>query len=141
MKNWAVALWGSGVRAIASVPRSFDRPLSDSFLMDGRVFFSLMPGSKPPPWSMEVGMALRKSVNRPLGTGRSVAEAFGWDTREALGRMRRHVHCLTLVAGLVFAGLLLAQSYAPPPSQKPDDAKLRDIAAKTERLRQRVEGL
>ena len=33
MKNWAVALSGSEVRAMARVPRTFDRPLPDSFLI------------------------------------------------------------------------------------------------------------
>ena len=35
------------------LPRTFDRPLPDSFLMAALVRFCFMPGSKPPPWIMK----------------------------------------------------------------------------------------
>ena len=57
-----LALSGTDVRAIASVPVSFFSPLSDSFLIGLRVFFSFMPGSKPPPWIMKFGMTRWKIV-------------------------------------------------------------------------------
>ena len=53
MKNWAVAEWGSEVRAMAMVPRAFFRPLPASFSMGDPVGFWRMPGSKPPPWIMK----------------------------------------------------------------------------------------
>ena len=56
MKNWAVALSGTWVRAIARVPRSFFSPLSASFLIGGRVGFSFMLTLMPPPWIMKPGM-------------------------------------------------------------------------------------
>jgi hypothetical protein len=49
-KNCEVALLMSLVRAIDSVPRSFLRPLSASFLIGGWVFFWVMSSVKPPPW-------------------------------------------------------------------------------------------
>ncbi|MNH46957.1 hypothetical protein D3C79_1099700 [compost metagenome] len=41
------------VRAMAMLYFLFFRPLSASFWMLARVFFWLMPGSKPPPWIMK----------------------------------------------------------------------------------------
>jgi hypothetical protein len=55
-KNWAVALWGSPVRAMAMVPRSLVRPLSASFWIGDRVVFCRCWASKPPPWIMKLGM-------------------------------------------------------------------------------------
>ena len=47
------ALSGSFVRAMAIVPRLFDRPLPASFLIGSLAFFCLNSGSKPPPWIMK----------------------------------------------------------------------------------------
>ena len=49
MKNWLVAEFGLLVRAIAKVPRVFLSPLLASFLIAGRVAFSLRLTSMPPP--------------------------------------------------------------------------------------------
>ena len=73
MKNWAVALSGSLVRAMAMVPRTLERPFFASFLMGSWVFFSraatsfsvlaeVRPGLKPPPWIMKSGMTRWKVV-------------------------------------------------------------------------------
>ncbi len=56
MKNWLLALWGSDVRAIATVPRSFFRPLSASFVMGAAVGFCLISSVNPPPWIMNAGI-------------------------------------------------------------------------------------
>ena len=44
MKNWLVALFGSLVRAIDTVPREFRSPFLASFLIGGRVGFSTSSG-------------------------------------------------------------------------------------------------
>ena len=49
MKNCEVALCGSMVRAIESVPLRFMRPFRASFSMGARVSFSCMSAVKPPP--------------------------------------------------------------------------------------------
>ena len=54
MKNWAVALFGSEVRAIATVPSVFFRPFAASFLIGARVGFLFMAASMPPPWTMKL---------------------------------------------------------------------------------------
>ena len=57
MKNWAVAEFGSWVRAMAMVPASFLRPLLASFSMGARVAFSsASAGRVPPPWIMKPSM-------------------------------------------------------------------------------------
>ena len=53
MKNCAVAEFGWGSRAIAMVPRRFDRPLFASLVIGSRVGFFCMSGVKPPPWIMK----------------------------------------------------------------------------------------
>ena len=62
MKNCDVALSGTLVRAMATVPRAFFRPLDDSFLIWPLVGFCRMPGSKPPPWIMKFEMTRWKMV-------------------------------------------------------------------------------
>ena len=62
MKNCAVALSTTFVRAIASVPRAFLRPLPASFLIGARVGFCVMSGVKPPPWIMKPGITRWKIV-------------------------------------------------------------------------------
>ena len=47
---------GPAVRAMATVPRSFFRPLVASFLIGALFFFWLMSGSMPPPWIMKPGI-------------------------------------------------------------------------------------
>ena len=42
MKNWQVAELGLLVRAMAIVPRLFDSPLPDSFLIGGRLPFCFL---------------------------------------------------------------------------------------------------
>jgi dienelactone hydrolase len=51
--------------------------------------------------------------------------------------------CLPLVIGFIWAGLfcLMAQDYAPPPSRPPDDATLKDITERSDRLEQRLRSL
>ncbi len=61
-KNCAVALLGSAVRAMATVPRSLRSLLAASFLMGARVAFSFMAASMPPPWTMNRGMTRWKIV-------------------------------------------------------------------------------
>ena len=56
MKNCDVALSTTPVRAIASVPAAFFRPLPASFLIGARVGFCCMSVVNPPPWIMNVGM-------------------------------------------------------------------------------------
>ena len=53
MKNWAVALSTTFVRAIASVPRSFASPFVASFRIGARVSFRCMSAVMPPPWIMK----------------------------------------------------------------------------------------
>ena len=53
MKNWAVALWGSLVRAMATVYLSFFRPFLASFSMGAWVSFCFMSAVMPPPWTMK----------------------------------------------------------------------------------------
>ena len=55
MKNWAVALFGSLVRAMARVPRSLDRPLPDSFLIGGLGLLLLHAGLEAAALDHEVG--------------------------------------------------------------------------------------
>ncbi len=62
MKNWAVAEWGAEVRAMATVPRVFLRPLLASFWIASPVGFCFMPGSKPPPWIMKLPITRWKMV-------------------------------------------------------------------------------
>ena len=62
MKNWLVALFGSLVRAMATVPREFRRPFLASFLIAGRVGRSSSSGVKPPPWIMKPGITRWKTV-------------------------------------------------------------------------------
>ena len=62
MKNWAEALCGSLVRAMATVPRPFFRPLSASLGTGSWVGFSRMRASMPPPWIMKPGMTRWKMV-------------------------------------------------------------------------------
>ena len=62
MKNWALAEWGSEVRAMATVPTVLVSPLSASFSIGSRVGFCFMPGSKPPPWIMKPLMTRWKMV-------------------------------------------------------------------------------
>ena len=63
MKNCAVAEFGSLVRAIASVPTVFFRPLlRPSSGIGARVGFSVKVGVKPPPWTMKPGMTRWKIV-------------------------------------------------------------------------------
>src|SRR5262245_56415503 len=62
MKNWAVALSTTFVRAIASVPRLFASPLSASFLIAARVGFCVKSLVKPPPWIMKPGITRWKIV-------------------------------------------------------------------------------
>jgi hypothetical protein len=61
-KNCEVALWGSEVRAIEMVPRSFFRPLSASFWIGSRVFFCSIAAVKPPPWTTNPGITRWKTV-------------------------------------------------------------------------------
>src|SRR5690625_1250627 len=63
MKNWAVAEWGSLVRAMATVPTSLARPLSASFWMGSRVGFCCMSAVRPPPWIMKPSMTRWKMVS------------------------------------------------------------------------------
>ena len=56
MKNWHVALSSSFVRAMATEPRAFFRPLPDSFLMGALAAFSCMSAVSPPVWIMKLGM-------------------------------------------------------------------------------------
>ena len=58
MKNWAVALLGSLVRAIAIVPRSFFRPLLASLMIGSCVCFCSNWSVKPPPCTIKSGMTL-----------------------------------------------------------------------------------
>ena len=44
------------------VPRAFESPLDASFLMGASVAFWVIPGTKPPPWIMKVGMTRWKIV-------------------------------------------------------------------------------
>lgn len=44
---------GRSVRAMATVPRSFLRPLDDSLTIGGKVVFSCPLGVMPPPWTMK----------------------------------------------------------------------------------------
>ena len=62
MKNCDVALSTTIVRAIASVPRAFDSPLSASFLIGSRVGLPDMFSSIPPPWIMKFGITRWKMV-------------------------------------------------------------------------------
>jgi len=62
MKNWAVALWGSEVRAIATVYFWFSKPLSASLVMGARVAFCFMSASMPPPWIMKPLITRWKTV-------------------------------------------------------------------------------
>ena len=66
MKNCAVALCGSRVRAIASVPISCRSPAlkvsSASFLIGSRIGFSLKSAVKPPPWTMKPRMTRWNTV-------------------------------------------------------------------------------
>ena len=62
MKNCAVAEFGSGVRAIATVPRWLVRPLRLSSAIGARVAFSFMSAVMPPPWIMKLGMTRWKIV-------------------------------------------------------------------------------
>ena len=64
MKNCEVALLGTLVRAMATVPLSFLSPLSDSFLIGGFCpsRFSCMSAVKPPPWIMKPEMTRWKIV-------------------------------------------------------------------------------
>ena len=63
MKNWAVAQSTTPVRAMASVPRSFARPLPASFLMGlGVPGLLAILSSMPPPWTMKPGMTRWKMV-------------------------------------------------------------------------------
>ena len=62
MKNWEVALCGSLVRAMASVPRVFFKPLSASFWTGALVGFCVMSEVKPPPWTMKPGITRWKMV-------------------------------------------------------------------------------
>ena len=62
MKNWAVALFGSLVRAMEMVPRSLDRPVAASFWIGARVGFCFMSAVKPPPWIMNPLMTRWKMV-------------------------------------------------------------------------------
>ena len=63
MKNWAVAEWGSLVRAIATVYLRFLRPLPASFATGARVGFCFMPGAKPPPWIMKPSITRWNTVS------------------------------------------------------------------------------
>src|SRR5438270_890179 len=58
MKNCDVALSATDVRAMARVPVSFLRPLSDSFLIGAFCpsRLSCMSGVSPPPWIMKPGI-------------------------------------------------------------------------------------
>ena len=50
------------LRAMATVPRSLRSLLAASFLIGGRVAFSFMVASMPPPWIMNRGMTRWKIV-------------------------------------------------------------------------------
>src|SRR5437870_12419128 len=62
MKNCAVALFGSLVRAIAIEPRRLRRPWRASFRMGGEVGFSFSSAVIPPPWIMKPGITRWKTV-------------------------------------------------------------------------------
>ncbi len=62
MKNCAVALFGSPVRAIAIVPTVFLRPFAASFLIGAFVFFCALSAAKPPPWIMKPSMTRWNTV-------------------------------------------------------------------------------
>src|SRR5438874_10988836 len=50
-------------------------------------------------------------------------------------------HSSVAVLFLIVAGLAIAQDYAPPPSQTPDEAVRKDIAARTRKLGQILDAL
>ena len=56
MKNCAVALSTTPVRAMAMVPISFGTSALASFLIGSCVGFWVMSGRKPPPWIMKLGI-------------------------------------------------------------------------------------
>ena len=62
MKNCAVARSTTPVRAMASVPVSFLRPLAASFLIGACVGFCVMSFVKPPPWIMKPAITRWKIV-------------------------------------------------------------------------------
>ena len=55
--------------------------------------------------------------------------------------MKPHVPPLLTVALLTTATLLLGQQFAPPAAQKPDDATLQTIVAKTDKLGKAIASL
>jgi hypothetical protein len=63
MKNCAVAESGTEVRAMATVPRTLDRPLRLSSGIGARVGFSLMSAFMPPPWIMKPSITRWKMVS------------------------------------------------------------------------------
>src|SRR5947207_2208974 len=111
MKNWAVALSGSLVRAMARVPRWFDRPLPASFLIGCLVSFSRMLGlSRPPAISIRTPAAVPLPDRTPM---RAIATAG--------------------LVVLLLAAAAAAQ-YDPPPAKTPDKETLAAIAERTARL-------
>ena len=62
MKNCEVALLGSLVRAMATVPRRLRTPLRASLRMGACVGFSFISAVIPPPWIMKRGMTRWKTV-------------------------------------------------------------------------------
>ena len=55
-KNCDVALFGSPVRAIATVPTVFFSLLPASLTIGAAVFFRFISLSRPPPWIMKPSM-------------------------------------------------------------------------------------
>ncbi len=62
MKNWSVALSGSDVRAMATVPRALRRPFFASFTIAGPFARSSISGVRLPPWIMKLGITRWNTV-------------------------------------------------------------------------------
>ena len=81
-KNCEVALFGSLVRAIDSVPRRFLTPLSASLRIGARVDFCFMSAVMPPPWITKPGMTRWNTVS---------VEMAGIDVLEEVLRGHRRI--------------------------------------------------